>query len=197
MKQSIIVLLIYITRTFAIENSAKETFSNFQKQQLAILLLFLITYLINKLTDWQWVLLWVPPLEMHFCAIVKKEWLDNCSIHFQPMICKRYINVIFVFYSSKEHLQSFVNYRNKQHKCLKFTSEAKNDTSFSFLNIKIARHNQQFKTSAYRKPTFSGVFTHYESYLDQTYKKPLIDTFLSRCFSICSDYTLFIWKLKF
>ena len=80
---------------------------------------------------------------------------------------------------------------NKQHKCLKFTSEAENDNSFSFIDIKITRHNQQFKTSVYRKPTFSGVFTHYESYLDQTYKKSLTDTLLFRCCSICSDYTSF------
>ena len=80
---------------------------------------------------------------------------------------------------------------NKQHKCLKFTSEAENDNSFSFLDIKITRHNQQFKTSVYRKPTFSGVFMNYESYVDQTYKKSLIDTLLFHCFSICSDYTSF------
>ena len=80
---------------------------------------------------------------------------------------------------------------NKQHKCLKSISEAENDNSFSFLDIKITRHNQQFKTSVYRKPTFSGVFTHYESYVDQTYKKSLIDTLLFWCFSVCSDYTSF------
>ena len=87
---------------------------------------------------------------------------------------------------------------NKQHKCLKFTSESENDNSFSFLDIKITRHNQQFKMSVYRKPTFSGVFKHYESYLDQTYKKSLIDTLLFRCFSICwLDLTLFgSWKFK-
>ena len=76
---------------------------------------------------------------------------------------------------------------NKQHKCLKFTFETENDNSVSFLDIKITRHNHQFKTSVYRKPTFSGVFTHYESYLDQTYKS-LIDSLLFRCFLICSDY---------
>ena len=80
---------------------------------------------------------------------------------------------------------------NKQHKCLKFTSEAENDNFFSFLDIKITRHNQQFKTTVYRKPTFGGVFTHYESYVDQTYKKSLTDTLIFRYFSICSDYTSF------
>ena len=80
---------------------------------------------------------------------------------------------------------------NKQNKCLKFTSETENDNSFSFLDIKITRHNQQFKTSVYRKTTFSDVFKHYKSYLDQSYKKSLTDTLLFRYFPIFSDYTLF------
>ena len=133
----------------------------------------------------------VPTLANSFLCHYEKEWLDNCPIHFKPVIYKRYVDDIFVLFSSKEHLQLFVDYMNKQHKCLKFTSEAENDNSFSFLDIKITCHNQQFKTSVYRKPTFSGVFTHYESYVDQTYKKSLIDTLLFRCFSICSDYTSF------
>ena len=87
------------------------------------------------------------------------------------MIYERYIHDIFVLFSSKEYPQLFVDYMCKQRKCLKFTSEAENDNSFSFLDIKLTRHNQQFKTSVYRKQTFSGVFMHYESCLDQTYKK--------------------------
>ena len=106
-----------------------------------------------------------PTLANAFLCHYEKEWLDNCPIHFKPVIYKS-VGDIFVLFSSKEHLQLFVDYMNKQHKCLKFTSEAENDNSFSFLDIKITRHNQQFKTSVYRKPTFSGVFTHYESYLD-------------------------------
>ena len=87
------------------------------------------------------------------------------------MIYKKYVDDIFVLFSSKEYLQLFVDYMNKQHKCLKFTSEAENDDSFSFLDIKITRHNQQFEKTIYRKLTFSGVFLHYESYVDQAYKK--------------------------
>ena len=47
------------------------------------------------------------------------------------------------------------------------------------------------RTSVYRKPTFCGVFTHYESYVDQKYKKSLIDILLFHCFLICSDYMPF------
>ena len=191
MKQSIIPSVICTIKIVIMGNSAKETFSNFWKQKPANHLLFLITCFISKWTEWQWVLHWVPPLQMHFYVVMKKNGWINCPIHFKPVMYKRYVDDIFVLSSSKEHLQLFVDYMNKQHKCLKFTSEAENDNSFSFLDIKITRHNQQFKTSVYRKPTFSGVFTHYESYVDQTYKKSLIDTLLFRCFSICSDYTSF------
>ena len=51
--------------------------------------------------------------------------------------------------------------------------------------------NNQLKISVYRKPTSSGVFTQYESYIEQYYKKSLVFTLLSCCYSICSDYTLF------
>ena len=84
---------------------------------------------------------------------------------------------------------------NKQHKYLKFTSEAKNDNLFWLLDIKTTHHNQQLKTSVYRKPTFSGVFTHCESYLDQSFKKSLIDTLLLRCFLIRSDHILFHFEV--
>ena len=80
---------------------------------------------------------------------------------------------------------------NKQHRCIKLTSETEQNNTFSFLDINISRQNNQLKTSVYRKPTFSGVFTHYESYIDQSYKKSLIFTLLFRCYSLCSDYTLF------
>ena len=69
------------------------------------------------------------------------------------MVYKRYVDNIFVLFSSKEHLQLFVDYMNKQHGCLKFRSEAENNNSLSFLDIKVTHHNQQFKTSVYRKPT--------------------------------------------
>ena len=127
-----------------------------------------------------------PTLANAFLCHYEKEWLNNCPIHLKHIIYKRYVDDIFFLFSSKEHLQPFVDYIKKLHKCLKFTSKAENDNSFSLLDIKITRHNLQFKTSVYRKPTFSGVFTYYESYLDQTYKKSLTDTslFISLLFNL-------------
>ena len=130
-----------------------------------------------------------PTLANAFLCHYEKEWLENCPSLFKPFVYKRYVDDIFVLFTSKEHLQLFLGYMNKQHKCIKFTSESESNDSFSFLDINITRQDQKFKTSVYRKPTFSGVFTHYESYIDPSYKKSLIFTLLSRCFSICSDYS--------
>ena len=85
---------------------------------------------------------------------------------------------------------------NKQHRFIKFTSETEQNNTFSFVDINITRQNNQLKTSVYKKSTFSGDFTHYESYIDQSYKKSLIFTLLTRCYSICSDYTLFHLEVK-
>ena len=85
---------------------------------------------------------------------------------------------------------------NKQHRFIKFTSETEQNNTFSFVDINITRQNNQLKTSVYKKPTFSGDFTHYESYIDQSYKKSLIFTLLTRCYSICSDYTLVHLEVK-
>ena len=77
----------------------------------------------------------------------EKEWLDNCPNHFKTMISKSSVHDIFLFFLSKEHLQLFVDHMNKQHKCIKFTSETEHDSSFSFLDLDVTRQNEQFETS--------------------------------------------------
>ena len=59
-----------------------------------------------------------PTLANAFLSHYEKEWLDNCPIHLKRMICKRYVDDIFVLFSSKKHHQLFIHYMNKQHKCL-------------------------------------------------------------------------------
>ena len=135
-----------------------------------------------------------PTLANAFLCHYKKEWLENCPSHFKPTVYRSYVDDIFVLFSSKEHLQPFVDYMNKQHRCIKFTSENQQNNTFSFLDINTSRQNNQVKTSAYRKPTFSGVFTHYESYIDQSYKKSLIFIIAVILFDRTTHCS--IWKLK-
>ena len=122
---------------------------------------------------------------------LQKRRLDVCPSHFKPIVYRRSVDDIFILFSSKEHLHPFVDYMNNQHRCIKFASKTEQNNTFIISNINITRQNNQVKTSVYRKPTFSSVFTHNGGYIDQYYKNSLIFNFLSRCCTTCLDYTLF------
>ena len=48
---------------------------------------------------------------------------------------------------------------NRQHN-MEFTSENEENNILPFLDIKVIRSGDNFMTSVYRKPTFSGVYTN-------------------------------------
>ena len=56
------------------------------------------------------------------------------------------------------------------------------------LDVLIKRHlNNSFSTSIYRKKTFTGLYTQWDSFTPRTYKINLIRTFTYRCLRICSS----------
>ena len=65
----------------------------------------------------------------------------------------------------------------------------------SFLDVNIIREKDKFTTFVYRKPTFSGIYTHFDSFLPSSNKIGLLHTLLCRCFRICSDWTKFHLEL--
>ena len=70
---------------------------------------------------------------------------------------------------------------------MSFSHEVERDGKLSFLDVNVFREEEQFVTNLYRKPSFSGIYTHHESFLSGTYKFCLVDTLGHRCFRICSD----------
>ena len=65
----------------------------------------------------------------------------------------------------------------------------------SFLGVNIIREKDKFTSSVYCKPTFSGIYTHFDSFLPSSDKIGLFYTVLCRCFRICSDWTNFHLEL--
>ena len=106
---------------------------------------------------------------------------------------------IFALLREEEQLKLFLNYFNSCHENIKFTSEKEINNKLSFLDIKIPRDKNQFITSVYRKPTFSGVLSHFNSFIPRGYKFNLVSTLIFRCYSICCTMELFhieIMQLK-
>ena len=79
---------------------------------------------------------------------------------------------------------------------INFTVEQENIGSLSFLDVKICRKNGKFVTSVYRKPTFSGVFTNYKSFIPTYQNRGLLHALLHRSFSICCDFKSFHFEIN-
>ena len=105
----------------------------------------------------------------------------------------------FVLYRKEELLKLFLSYFNSCHKNIKFTSEKETNNKLFFLDIEISKDKNQFITSVNRKPTFSGVFFYFDSFIPRVYKFNLVSTLIFRCYFICCSMELFhieIMQLK-
>ena len=115
-----------------------------------------------------------------FLCRFEKQWLSECPPDILPKVFKRYVDDIFVMFLCQSHLKDFVNYMNTKHPNIKFTSEFEENDSFSFLDVKITRRNNQLVTSVFRKATFSGIFINFKSFMTVAYKFGLAYTLLHR-----------------
>ena len=99
-----------------------------------------------------------------FLCFYEKNWLEQCSDKFKPVYFKRYIDEIFVLFMSRDHLIKFRDYLNKCHPNMKFSFEEGKNGNLSFLDVEVSREENKFTTTVYREPTFSGVYTHFDSF---------------------------------
>ena len=136
-----------------------------------------------------------PILANIFLSHHKENWLNECPIEFKPSFYRKYVDDIFVLFESPESAHSFRRYMSCKHQSISFTVEQENIGSLSFLDVKICRKNGKFVTSVYRKPTVSGVFTNYESFIPTYRKRGLLHTLLHRSFSICCDFKTFHFEI--
>ena len=111
------------------------------------------------------------------------------------MFYRRYVDDIFVIFRKEEHLKLFLNYFNSCHKNIKFTSEKEINNKLSLLDTETSRDKNQFITSVYRKPTFTGVFSHFASFIHRGYKFNLASALIFCCYSICCSMELFHIKI--
>ena len=94
-------------------------------------------------------------------------------------------------FSSLDQAEKFKKCLSSKHPNIKFSLGKENDGRLSFLGINIFREKGKFITNVYRKKTFSGVCTNFNSFISQTHKTGLIETLLFRYFNLCSDFMKF------
>ena len=132
-----------------------------------------------------------PTLANAFLVYHQKNWLEHCPVEYGPLYYRRYVDDIFVLFNSAEHLKRFYSYLNSRHLNISLTIENEKDNRMSFLDVNIIREKDKFTTSVYRKPTFSGIYTHFDSFLPSSSKIDLLHILLYICFQICSGWMKF------
>ena len=124
---------------------------------------------------------------MPFWSTTRKNWPEYCPVEYRPLYYRRYVDDIFVLFNSAEHLKHFYSYLNSRHLNVSLTIENEKDNRMSFLDLSIIREKDKFTTSVYRKPTFSGIYTHFDSFLLSSNRIGLLHILLYKCSRICSD----------
>ena len=109
-----------------------------------------------------------------------KNWLKHSPLEYRPLYYRRYDDDIFVLFNSAEHLKRFHSYLNPCHLNMSFIIENEKDNRMPFLDVNIIREKEKFTTSVYHKITFSGIYTHFDSFLPSNNKIGLLHTLLHR-----------------
>ena len=110
--------------------------------------------------------------------------MQNCKSDFKPYYYQRYVDDIFVLFTSS---QNFLNFLNGQHANMSFAVENEKQNRMSFLDVQTIHEDKTFTTFVYCKPTFSGVYTHFDCFLPSIYKFGTVYTLAYRCLQISSN----------
>ena len=137
-----------------------------------------------------------PTLANIFLCYWEEIWIEKCPKQFRPVYYNRFMDDTFLLFFSQDHVLKFKKYINTRHKNMNFTHEIEKNNSLAFLDVLVTRENT-FCTSLYRKPTFSGLYSNFKSFMPDSYKKGLIFTLLHRASVLCCDWNKFHAEVTF
>ena len=129
-----------------------------------------------------------------FLAIKEQEWLRSCHQSYKPLLYLRYVDDTLLFFASRDHIDPFLAFLNDQSTSISFTKEEEKQGHIAFLDLNIYRHESPltiFSTSIFRKKTFTGLLTKYDSCIPHIFKLNLISTLVYRAWHLSSSYLNF------
>ena len=108
-----------------------------------------------------------------------------------PLMWKRFVDDTFVV-MKKAHKEEFLTHLNSVDNNIQFTTEEpRSDGSLPFLDILITPDEDgRLDTTAYRKPTHTDQYLHWDSHHTISSKYSVVGTFHHRAKTICSNIQL-------
>ena len=106
--------------------------------------------------------------------------------HQWPELYWRYVDDVFSHFENKPASVEFCRRLNSLHPSLRFTCEEESEGKLPFLDVKVIRTDEGMVTTIFRKPTFTGRYTPWDSYSPTNYKINLVLSLAHRARRICS-----------
>ena len=107
-----------------------------------------------------------------------------------PLLYDRFVDDTFSIFESEENAEKFFEVLNGMHPALKFTIEKEENQCLPFMDVFLQRSGNNFIRSIYRKPTFTGLYTRWDSFAPTQQKISLLKSLISRAQKICSKAVL-------
>ena len=108
----------------------------------------------------------------------------------KTFLYQRYIDDIFLIFTTEAQGDQLFAVLISLHPSLRFTVEKEENGVLPFLDVKIEKSTNEFLTSFYRKPTFTRVYTNWNSFEPTKRKTNLVGNLVHRAINICSKSKL-------
>ena len=98
-----------------------------------------------------------------FMCDLEQNFLSKCPLQCEPFLYRRYVDDTFCIFQNKVQAENFLLYFNQQHHTISFTHEFEANNSLPFLDVLIMHTDNSFSSNLYRKKTFTGLHTNFDS----------------------------------
>jgi reverse gyrase len=82
----------------------------------------------------------------------------------------RFVDDVFAVLKNETNVEKVLEVLNTPHPNIKFTIEHEKKNKLPFLDTCVTRTEETFKTTMYRKPTFTGVYLNWTSLTSRNVK---------------------------
>jgi len=108
----------------------------------------------------------------------------------RPDLLCRYVDDLLLLFPNQDSLNRFFTNINSIHKNIVFTNELETNNYLHFLDVLIGKTSTGFIASTYRKPTHTGLYSKWSSFVPLHRKRNLVNSLLRREYDIASSYQL-------
>ena len=99
----------------------------------------------------------------------------------------RYVDDVFATLKTQQSAEKILTFLNAQHPNIGYTIEHESNNKLPFFNTTVVRGDESYKTTLYRKKTFTDIYLNCLSLTTKRYKIGLIHCLMDRIWKICME----------